>query len=164
MLQRPGIFAAMMDMDMSTSGVPWLDQPVLLHSSRADKCKLTAAQCAFRNDRWRHWYVYYFKFRLLIHNIYALSQSRYQADHIYALSTVYLCCAIIGVFAISNFLAKSAPERVKRTRVWRATTSFSRYMAYRGYRFPVLKYWSPSLGVLMLGIIGAAFFFGRWLV
>lgn len=43
-------------MDMPQGSVPWLDQPVLLHSSRADKCKLTPAQCAFRGNHWRYWY------------------------------------------------------------------------------------------------------------
>jgi ferric-chelate reductase len=38
------------------SGAPWLDQPVMLHSSRADKCKLTDAQCRYRNYSWRYWY------------------------------------------------------------------------------------------------------------
>jgi ferric-chelate reductase len=33
-------------------------------------------------------------------------------------------------------------------------------MAYRGYRFPVVRYWSPSLGVIVLGLVGAVFFFG----
>lgn len=46
-----------MDMKKMASGVPWLDQPVMLHSSRADKCKLSAEQCAYRNSRWRYWYV-----------------------------------------------------------------------------------------------------------
>ncbi|KAJ5397756.1 Riboflavin synthase-like beta-barrel [Penicillium cosmopolitanum] len=126
-----------MDMKKMASGVPWLDQPVMLHSSRADKCKLSAEQCAYRNSRWRYWY---------------------QADHVYALNTVYLMCAVIAVFAISNLLMRYAPEWVKRTRVWRATTSTSRYMAYRGYRFPVLRYWSPCLGVILLGLAGAVFF------
>jgi hypothetical protein len=43
-------------MDMSVGGIPWLDQPVMLHSSRQDKCKLPDAQCAYRNTRWRYWY------------------------------------------------------------------------------------------------------------
>jgi len=38
-------------------GVPWLDQPVMLHSSRADKCKLTPEQCALRSSHWLYWYV-----------------------------------------------------------------------------------------------------------
>jgi len=45
-----------MGMDMHRGGTPWLDQPVMLHSSRADKCKLTEAQCAYRNNHWRYWY------------------------------------------------------------------------------------------------------------
>lgn len=49
----------MMDMDMSggsgSGGVPWLDQPVMLHSSRADSCSMTPEQCAYRNYHWRYW-------------------------------------------------------------------------------------------------------------
>ena len=87
--------------------------------------------------------------------------SRYQADHVYALNTVYFMCAVIGVFAISNLLVRFAPDRVKRTRLWRMFTSTSRYLSYRGYRLPALGYWSPALGVGILGAIGAVFFFGR---
>lgn len=47
-----------MDMDMSGGVVPWLDQPVMLHSSRQDKCKLSDTQCAYRNNRWRYWYAF----------------------------------------------------------------------------------------------------------
>ncbi|KAJ5708207.1 Riboflavin synthase-like beta-barrel [Penicillium malachiteum] len=132
----------MMDMKMMGGGVLWLDQPVLLHSSRADKCKLSSEQCAYRNSDWRYWY---------------------EADHIYALATIYFCCAVIGLFAISNFLVRYSPDWVKRTRVWRATTSMSRYLAYRGYGLKTLRYWSPSLGVLLLGIVGAGFFLGMTL-
>ncbi|KAJ5096141.1 hypothetical protein NUU61_005497 [Penicillium alfredii] len=132
----------MMDMDMAGGGTPWLDQPVMLHSSRADTCKLTKAQCAYRNSRWRYWY---------------------EADHVYGLNTVYFMCAVIGVFAISHFLVLFAPDCVKRTWIWRTTTSASRYLAYRGYRFPMLQYWSPSLGVLALGLVGAVFCFAMTL-
>lgn len=47
-----------MDMDMGqSSGLPWLDSPVMLHSSRADTCKMTPEQCAYRSGHWRYWYV-----------------------------------------------------------------------------------------------------------
>ncbi|KAG0156480.1 hypothetical protein PDIDSM_3659 [Penicillium digitatum] len=126
----------MMDMKMA-HGTPWLDQPVMLHSSRADKCKLTEAQCLYRKSHWRYWY---------------------QADHVYALNTVYFMCAVIGVFAISNLLVRFAPDRVRRTRPWRMFTSASRYLSYRGYRLPTLGYWSPALGVVILGVVGVVFF------
>ncbi|KAJ5503145.1 hypothetical protein N7463_006019 [Penicillium fimorum] len=131
----------MMDMEMS-QGTPWLDQPVMLHSSRADKCKLTEAQCLYRNYSWRYWY---------------------QADHVYALNTIYFICAVIGVFTISNLLVRLTPDRVKRTRPWRMFTSVSRYLSYRGYRLPALQYWSPALGVVILGALGAVFFFAMTL-
>ncbi|KAJ5543085.1 hypothetical protein N7535_005514 [Penicillium sp. DV-2018c] len=124
-------------MDMEKKGTPWLDQPVMLHSSRADHCKLTEAQCLYRNNHWRYWY---------------------QADHVYALNTVYFMCAVIGVFAISNGLVRVAPDRVKRTRAWRKFTSMSRYLSYRGYQWPALRYWSPALGVVILGLAGAVYF------
>ncbi|OQE39342.1 hypothetical protein PENCOP_c007G02766 [Penicillium coprophilum] len=129
-------------MEMEAQGTPWLDQPVMLHSSRADKCKLTEAQCLYRNYRWRYWY---------------------QADHVYALSTVYFMCAVIGVFTISNLLMRLTPIRVKRTRPWRWFTSISRYLSYRGYRVPALRHWSPALGVMILGAVGAVFFFAMTL-
>ncbi|KAJ5170609.1 uncharacterized protein N7500_003392 [Penicillium coprophilum] len=129
-------------MEMEAQGTPWLDQPVMLHSSRADKCKLTEAQCLYRNYRWRYWY---------------------QADHVYALSTVYFMCAVIGVFTISHLLIRLTPNRVKRNRSWRWFTSVSRYLSYRGYRVPALRYWSPALGVMILGAVGAVFFFAMTL-
>lgn len=146
-----------MGMDMHKGGIPWLDQPVMLHSSRADKCKLTPAQCAYRNNHWRYWYAFRGLCGCLRANLVVL---RYQADNVYALNTVYFLCAVIGVFTLSNLLVRLSPDWVKRTRIWRATTSISRYLAYRGYRFPVVRYWSPSLGVILLGLAGAVFFFG----
>lgn len=44
-------------MEASSSSIPWLDQPVLLHSSRADTCTLTPEQCDYRRGFWRYWYV-----------------------------------------------------------------------------------------------------------
>ncbi|KAJ5895292.1 Riboflavin synthase-like beta-barrel [Penicillium taxi] len=146
----------MKDMDMSGSWsgsgshIPWLTYPLKLHSSRVETCELTPEQCAYRTLGWI--------------NAYRKLFARYQADHVYALNTVYFCCAVIGVFALSNLIVKFAPEWVKRTRFWRTITSFSRYVTYRGYSFSVLRYWSPSLGVLILGILGAIYFFGESIV
>lgn len=89
---------------------------------------------------------------------------RYEADHVYALATVYFCCAVIGVFAISNLLVRYSPDWVKRTPVWRGFTSVSRYLSYRGYGLPKVRYWTPSLGVILLGLIGTAFFLGTKLI
>lgn len=92
-----------------------------------------------------------------------LTLARYEADHVYSLNTIYFLCATVGVFAIANFLFKYTPARVKRSSVWHKTTAGLRYLAYRGYQMPALRYWSPSLGVLLLGLAGVVFFFGELL-
>ena len=49
-----------MSMDIviyDSTGVPWLDRPLMLHSSRESSCKLTPKQCAFETGFWRFWYV-----------------------------------------------------------------------------------------------------------
>lgn len=55
---RNSAAGTMMHMSEHTSGLPWLDQPVTLHSSRADTCKLTPEQCAYRRGHWRYWCVF----------------------------------------------------------------------------------------------------------
>ncbi|KAL4932338.1 ferric reductase family protein [Aspergillus undulatus] len=132
-----------MDMDMEEpSGLPWLDSPVMLHSNRADTCKLTAEQCAYRNGHWRYWY---------------------EADHVYALNTVYFLCATVGVFTIFHFTERYAPDRLRRNALWQKGTAASRFLAYRGVRLPVIGYWAASLGMVALISIGIIFFFAMTL-
>ncbi|KAF4292376.1 hypothetical protein KXV22_005456 [Aspergillus fumigatus] len=139
LLSGSSLTPKMMDMsDDAGSGLPWLDQPVMLHSSRKDTCKLSPEQCAYRRGHWRYWY---------------------EADHVYALNTVYFMCVTIGVFAIAHFLSRRAPLPVKRSAVWRKTTAAIRYLSYQGYQISSLRYWSPSLGVMFLGLVGFVFFF-----
>ncbi|KAE8385766.1 ferric reductase like transmembrane component-domain-containing protein [Aspergillus alliaceus] len=123
-------------------GLPWLDSPVMFHSSRADKCKMTAEQCAYRSGYWRYWY---------------------EADHVYSLSTIYFLCATVGLFTIVHFLSKNAPVRMKRSGIWQKATAVGRYLAYKGYKLPAMRYFSPSLGVIILGAIGTIFFFAMTL-
>ncbi|OJJ95902.1 hypothetical protein ASPACDRAFT_1875446 [Aspergillus aculeatus ATCC 16872] len=116
-------------------GLPWLDQPVMLHSSRADSCKLTAEQCAYRNGHWRYWY---------------------QADHVYALNTIYFLCATVGVFMILRMMAKYSPLFLRRTAVWKRATTTGRYLAYKSLPLPVISF--PATGVFILIAVGAFFF------
>ena len=53
----PTNFLSMDHSKATSGGLPWLDHPVKLHSSRADTCKLTAAQCAYRSGFWVYWWV-----------------------------------------------------------------------------------------------------------
>ncbi|KAL4902776.1 hypothetical protein BDW74DRAFT_180475 [Aspergillus multicolor] len=132
-----------MDMDMDEpSGIPWLDSPVMLHSSRADTCKLTPEQCAFRRGHWRYWY---------------------EADHVYALNTVYFLCATVFVFAVAHFASKYAPARVRKSPLWQKATAIGRFLSYRGFQIPGIGYWAASAGVAGLIAIGTVFFFAMTL-
>ncbi|PWY66840.1 hypothetical protein BO94DRAFT_330991 [Aspergillus sclerotioniger CBS 115572] len=123
-------------------GLPWLDQPVMLHSSRADDCTLTPEQCAYRHGHWRYWY---------------------QSDHVYALNTIYFLCATVGVFTILHLISKHSPISFKRSAVWRKSTAAGRYLVYKCFQLPVLRSCTYSLGVLLLVLIGAVFFFAMTL-
>ncbi|OTB15761.1 hypothetical protein K445DRAFT_317405 [Daldinia sp. EC12] len=119
------------------SGTPWLDQPVMLHSSRADTCKLTPAQCEYRGGHWRYWY---------------------QADHVYALGTVYFFIAVIGVCFIGFYAQRLAPRSLREKGWWRKLIASFRFLSYRHYNVAAIRWHTPSLGVTFLLISGAVFF------
>ncbi|KAH6679077.1 ferric reductase [Halenospora varia] len=123
--------------------LPWLDQPVMLHSSREDTCKLTAAQCKYRSGHWRYWY---------------------QADHVYGHATIYFMCAIIGVFMVANYsgrilaiLKKDNPSKGNKSR--QRVVGVVRYLSNKTFRVQALGWYSPSMGVILLGLAGVIYFF-----
>ncbi|KAL4889839.1 hypothetical protein BDV59DRAFT_185610 [Aspergillus ambiguus] len=132
----------MMSMSEHSSGLPWLDHPVTLHSSREDSCDLTPEQCAYRRGHWRYWY---------------------EADHVYSLNTIYFLCATVGVFAIAHWISIYSPQRLRQTSLWRRAAAVARYLAYRCFHLPALVHNSSSLGVILLGIVGTVFLFAMTL-
>lgn len=132
-----------MDHDHGASnGAPWLDMPVLLHSSRADTCKLTPEQCDYRSGHWRYWY---------------------EADHVFALNTVYLFVAAIGVCFVGFWVMRLAPASFANKPWWRKLVSGARFLSYRRYDINAIRWRTPSLGVSVLLIVGALFFLGMTL-
>ncbi|KAL4862822.1 hypothetical protein BDV12DRAFT_206971 [Aspergillus spectabilis] len=125
------------DMD-EPSGLPWLNSPIMLHSSREDECTLTAEQCAYRSGHWRYWY---------------------EADHVYALNTIYFLCTTVGVFAILHIAGRYAPQSARGSWIWQKGTAAGRFLAYRGFRLPGIGYLGASLGMGILILIGGVFFF-----
>lgn len=139
-------------------GLPWLDQPVMLHSSRADHCTLTPEQCAYRDAHWRYWYASMLPYKWPYVN--RVFINRYQSDHVYALNTIYFLCATVGVFSLLHLISKYGPQSFKRTTIWRRSTTVGRYLAYRCFQLPVLRSSTSSLGVILLVSAGAVFFLG----
>ncbi|KAJ3486225.1 hypothetical protein NLG97_g6659 [Lecanicillium saksenae] len=124
------------DMAPTAWYTPLLKQPVRLHSSRdPGTCKLTPERCAYKSRYWVFWY---------------------EADHVFALPTVYFFLATIAIFAVGHFASAWAPKTVTRRSPWRRAVSGLRYCAYKTWRFGNRN--SQSLGAyLMLGV-GVVFF------
>ncbi|KAI1486033.1 putative FRE ferric reductase-like transmembrane component [Biscogniauxia mediterranea] len=118
-------------------GTPWLDDPVMLHSSRADSCKLTAEQCVYRSGHWRYWY---------------------EADHVFALSTVYFFIAAIGISTVGFWSLRLAPPSLRNKPWWQKSLSCARFLSYRRQEVKGLHWRLPSWSVSILLAIGAIFF------
>lgn len=132
-----------MDMDMGSMGTPWLDQPVMLHSSRKYTCSLKQpSQCLYQQGYWRFWY---------------------EADHRYALPTVAFFMVAILLFAIPFVVNSIWPKTASKNSANRKVTALTRYLSYRQYRIGKLNWNSAPLGVLFLGAAGTIFFFAMTL-
>ncbi|KAJ5179050.1 hypothetical protein N7492_002260 [Penicillium capsulatum] len=130
----------MMDMG-GMSMIPWLDQPVMLHSSRdPGECTMTPEQCTYKLAYWRNWY---------------------QADHQFALPTVAFFLVAIGIFSIAHIVNSISPPSVKRSPLWQRSVAVSRFLSYKCWR--IAGWNSQSLGVFLLGAAGLVFFFAMTL-
>lgn len=126
-------------MDSMMGMVPFLDQPVMLHSDRdPGECTMTPEQCAYKSQYWVNWY---------------------QADHRYSLPTVAFFLTAIVLFAIGHFLSGIAPQRVQRSAIWSRFVSFLRFLSYKSWR--IAGWNTQSLGVFLLGGAGLVFFLGE---
>lgn len=118
--------------------IPWLDQPVMLHSDRdPGECTMTPEQCAYKNRYWVFWY---------------------QSDHRYALPTVAYFLVAIGIFIIAHVVSRFLPSRFQRHPFWSRLVAVCRFLSYKGWR--VAGWNTQSLGVFLLGATGLIFFFG----
>ncbi|KAF6816110.1 ferric reductase transmembrane [Colletotrichum sojae] len=116
--------------------LPWLDQPVMLHSSRdPGMCSMTPEQCAYKTRYWVFWY---------------------EADHRYGLPTTAFFLAAIILAALCHFSAVYTPASLRRNPLWLRLVSLGRFVSYTSWR---LGGWnSQSLAAYVLGAVGAIFF------
>jgi hypothetical protein len=82
---------------------------------------------------------------------------------LYALSTVAFFMSGIGVFILGYAASQALSLRDTRSRskwpIWQRVVAILRYLSYRGFHVKQLSWNSAPLGVLMLGGIGAIYFF-----
>ncbi|KAF8642996.1 hypothetical protein AX16_009241 [Volvariella volvacea WC 439] len=131
-------------------GLPWLNSPVMLHSVREGYGTsthgghgggepMTEEQMALRATRFRNWYT---------------------ADWDYALTTVYFFCGAIGLFTIFNLLSLRKPGRSgSGISFYQKMLGLSRYLATRQFYISALTWYSPPVGILLLGAALVVFFF-----
>ncbi|KAG9251872.1 putative ferric reductase transmembrane component [Emericellopsis atlantica] len=116
--------------------LPWLSQPVMLHSSRdPGMCMLTPEQCAYKQRYWVFWY---------------------EADHRYSLPTLALFLSTIIVFAVVHALDAYGPDSWTQSKLRRRAAAATRWASYRRWR--VGSWSTQSLGTYMLGFVGFVFF------
>ncbi|KAJ6032242.1 hypothetical protein N7540_002974 [Penicillium herquei] len=121
--------------------LPFLDSPVLLHSSRdAGECTMTPEQCAYKKRYWVNWY---------------------QADHRYALPTVAFFMVAIGIFIIAHVTSSLTPQSAKKRSIWFRPVAFLRYLSYKTWR--IAGWNTQSLGVCLLGAAGLVYFLSMML-
>ncbi|RGP74520.1 hypothetical protein FSPOR_1097 [Fusarium sporotrichioides] len=121
----------------------WLTSPIQLTGSREFTCDgFTEEQCAWYMKRWHFWYI---------------------ADHVYALPTVAFFMSAIGLFTVghlvSHYIIGLAFPTFRSPRLWRMLIAIIRYLSYRGFHVTSLGFSSAPVGVLLLGLVGAVFFF-----
>ncbi|OHW98060.1 ferric reductase transmembrane [Colletotrichum incanum] len=116
--------------------LPWLSQPVMLHSSRdAGTCSMTPEQCAVKTGYWVFWY---------------------EADHRYGLPTVAFFVTATILVSLGSFATAYAPASLRCKPLWLRLLSLGRLLTYKVWRIGCWN--SQSLATYMLGMVGAIFF------
>ncbi|KFY03171.1 hypothetical protein O988_01655 [Pseudogymnoascus sp. VKM F-3808] len=127
---------------MDEAGDPaWLTSPIQLTGSREFTCDgFTTEQCDFYMQRWHFWYI---------------------ADHVYALPTIAFFMSAIGIFIIGHFISSQVLgyRRFRGPPIWQKLIAVVRYLSYRGFYVKSLGWNSAPIGLLLLGAIGAIYFF-----
>lgn len=74
-------------------------------------------------------------------------------------------CAVIGVFTVVNILSRVAQYKKNgaenQSSVSRRVHAICRLMAYKSWHVRGLGWYSPTLGIMILGVCGVVFFFGE---
>lgn len=119
--------------------VPWLDQPVMLHSSRdPGECTMTPEQCAYKSQYWLFWY---------------------QADRRYGLPTIAFFLVAIILFTLGNWVSLFAPQSLKQRPGWARLMAVFRILSYKRWR--VMSHSTQSVGAFLLAAAGVVYFLGK---
>lgn len=97
-----------------------------------------------------------------------LTFRRYEADHVYGHATICFMCAVIGVFMLSNIVSKVSKRSKSSTTsgnsLMQRGLATSRLLSYKSFHVRGLGWYSPPLGVILLGLCGVIYFFCEYLL
>ncbi|KAI5814669.1 ferric reductase NAD binding domain-containing protein [Pyronema omphalodes] len=120
----------------TTTSLVGLTKPILWHSSRIAACTMTPEQCAWKTAKWRNWY---------------------RADLDYAHAMVIFMCVTIAFFAGIQLLSRISNARIRRSHLGKRVLGSYRYLSYRSWYLRAFDWYSPSLGIILIGVIGFVF-------
>jgi hypothetical protein len=86
------------------------------------------------------------------------TEHRYRADHVFALGAVYFYLAIITIFMVIHVLARISTPQMRSLPFVRRFVAGFRYISYKSYNITAIRWFSPSIGVLILLFSGLLFF------
>jgi hypothetical protein len=90
--------------------------------------------------------------------------NRYEADHRYALPTIALFLAVIIFFTLGALTRYILPASVRRSNLYQRVLAGCRYLSYKSWKISLLSWYSPPLGVWLVGALGLVFFLCMTLV
>ena len=67
---------------------------------------------------------------------------------------------MVAMFIVGNVLSRWSPASLRTNNLWRKAVASMRYVSYKSYSIRPLGWWSPPLGIMVLGGIATIFFFG----
>jgi hypothetical protein len=83
--------------------------------------------------------------------------TRYTADLDYSHAMVIFMCVTIAFFAAVKLLSRITNTRIRRSPFGKRILGSYRYLSYRSYYLRTFDWYSPSLGVILIGVIGSVF-------
>ncbi|KAI5820068.1 hypothetical protein BZA77DRAFT_374194 [Pyronema omphalodes] len=120
----------------TTTSLAGLTKPIMWHSSRIAACTMTLEQCAWKSAKWRNWY---------------------RADLDYAHAMVIFMCVTIVFFAGIQLLSRISNTRIRRSHFGKRMLGSYRYISYRPWYLRAFYWYLPSLGIILIGVLGFVF-------
>lgn len=83
---------------------------------------------------------------------------RYEDDHVYGYGTVVFMCTVLFGFVLAKFISVARRPSYGSATLMERLLAGGRVLSSKQYRLRYLGWYSPPLGLLMVGLTGVIFF------